>query len=63
MIWEKGRGTKKGGGVCVGKEQERLKYWRNVRENKQKGKQHSNSKEIQLVWRKYIFWIFFIALV
>lgn len=63
MIWEKGRGIKKGGGGCVGKEQERLKYWRNVRENKQKGKQHSNSKEIQLVWRKYIFWIFFIALV
>lgn len=46
-----------------GKEQERLQYWRNVRENKQKGKQNSKSKEMLRGNIQSASLIFFIALV
>lgn len=47
MAWDREKG---GGG-----EKERLGFWRNVRENKQKGKQWSKNKEAKLVRMKCRF--------
>lgn len=45
------------------REKERLRYWKNVRDNKQEGKQRSKSKEAKLVRRIRVRSILSVALV